>query len=92
MDPKLENQLSEARFIHASENVIYPLLDKMIQDRLEQSCGKFRAGERDFVSDVAYICGLKDLRDYLKRAQTQGNKILETIHGIKEELKLPKEL
>jgi len=92
MNQKLEAQLSEARFIHASENVIYPLLDKMIEDRVELACGKFRSGERDFSSDIAYIAGLKDLTDYLKRAQTQGNKILETIHGVREELKAPKSL
>lgn len=92
MDQKLEKQITEARFIHASEHIIYPLIEQMILDRQEMACGKFRAGERDFVSDIAYICGLKDLRDYLKKTQTQGNKILETIHGVKEELKLPRQL
>jgi hypothetical protein len=90
LDKKLEQKLSEARFIHASENVIYPLIDSLISDRLEQSCGRFRSGQTEFISDIAYIAGLKDLQDYLKRTQAQGNKILETIHGIKEELTIPK--
>lgn len=79
-DEKLVNLMGEARLIAASENVIYPLIQKKILDKIEQACGKFRNGETGFVSDIAYIAALRDIETDLKSKQLQGSKAIQVLH------------
>ena len=59
-DQKLVEAMNSGRMISASENIIFPMLEKLIADRLNQACGKFLLGtDQSFVSDIAYIQGLK---------------------------------
>ena len=79
-DQKLVEAMSQGRMINAAENVIYPMLEKKIQERLTQACAKFAGGTTDFISDIAYISGLKDIQNNLKRIQQDGNSAHKTLH------------
>ncbi len=80
MDQKLVQSLNEARMISASEDIIYPLIDKMILETLEKACGKYRSGESQFSFEIAYITALKDLSNVLKSKQTKGTRVMADIH------------
>jgi len=73
-DEKLVNLMNEARMISASQNVLYPMLEDMIQKRLDLACSEFRGGKVDMLPHIAYITSLKDLLGLLKRTQVAGNR------------------
>lgn len=79
-DEKLVSLMQDARLIAACDNVIFPLLEKQIKERIDLACGKFANGETNFVSDIAYIFGLKEISNQLKQKQTQGNKIFSDLN------------
>lgn len=72
-DEKLISALNEARMLNAAENVIYPVIEDMIQKRISLACSEYRAGKVDALAHIAYIAGLKDLSNQLKAIQTKGN-------------------
>ena len=80
-DEKLVELINESRFISASENVLFPLIEKFVQQRLDGMIAKFNGGETNFISDVAYISGLRSLAQNLKSKQTVANKKLGELHG-----------
>ncbi len=73
-DEKLIEVMNQGRLVAASDNVIYPLIQKKIQERINLACARFTSGEKDFLADIAYIQGLKEIEQYLKRIQAEGNK------------------
>mgnify|MGYP000691560626 CR=1 FL=1 len=73
MEEKLVQALNESRMINSAENVIFPLMETMIAQRLELACAEFRGGKTDLTAHIAYIAGLKDLINSMKRIQTNGN-------------------
>lgn len=79
-EEKLVELMSEARLISAADNILYPLIEKKIQQRLDLACGKFLAGERDFVAEIAYISAFKEILGDLKSKQNQGNKAIQALH------------
>jgi hypothetical protein len=81
VDEKLVNIMNEARMIAASEDLIFPMIDLMIQNRIDMACGRFQSGSTDFVADVAYITALKDLSIDLKSKQLKGNRVAEKIYN-----------
>ena len=72
-DEKLSELMTQGRLIAASDQVLYPLIQKKIQERLTQACSKFNGGEQNFLSDIAYISALKQIENELKSLQKQGN-------------------
>lgn len=72
-DEKLAELMTQGRLIAASDQVLYPLIQKKIQERLNQACAKFNGGEQNFLSDIAYISALKQIENELKSLQKQGN-------------------
>jgi hypothetical protein len=77
---KLASLMSEARLISASENVLFPLIKLKQQQRMDLACAKFVGGEKDFISDIAYIQALKEIENQLKKLQTAGNKADLELH------------
>lgn len=73
-DEKLVELMGQGRLIAASDNVLYPLIHKKINDRLNLACSKFVGGDKDFISDIAYIQGLKEIERELRNLQEAGNK------------------
>lgn len=71
---KLESLWQESRLLGAAENVIFPTIKLLQQQRMDMACSRFTAGSTEFIADIAYIQGLKDLESRLKRLQTEGNK------------------
>ena len=72
-DEKLASIMGDARLISASENIIYPLIELKINQRLNMACGKFVGGKTDFIADIAYIQGLKEIKQELLKLQKTGN-------------------
>lgn len=79
-DEKLVDLMGEARLIAASENVLYPMIDKKISEKIIMACGKFLNGEKDFIGEIAYIAALNSIKDDLKSKQLQGNKAIKALH------------
>ncbi len=79
-DEKLVNLMGEARLIAAADNVIFPLIDKKIEEKINYAVGKFANGEDDFIAEIAYIAAMKDIRRELDFKQTQGNKAVKALH------------
>lgn len=73
-DEKLVSLMNEARLISASDNVLYPLIDLKIKQRLDLACSRFVGGETNFIADIAYIQGLKEIKLKLQQMQEAGNK------------------
>lgn len=71
---KLFALASDSRLISASEHVLYPVIRMKIEQRINLACSNFMAGKTDFLADIAYIQGLKEIEQYLKRIQSEGNK------------------
>lgn len=79
-EEKLVSLMNEGRLVAACDNVIYPLIQLFIANRVNQAAAKFRAGKYEFTADIAYVAALQDLETSLKTKQSQGNKAFETLH------------
>ncbi len=72
MDEKLVEAMNTGRMVSAAEQVIYPLIQSMIQDRIKLATSEFRGGKLEHAAHIAYIAGLQDLENTLKNMQTKG--------------------
>lgn len=70
---KLEEAMLNSQALHASEHVLLPLIEAKIQARLNQACSKFTGGEKDFVADIAYIQGMKEIKSSLLKIREKSN-------------------
>ncbi len=75
-------KMNDGRLLGAIDHVIFPMLKKMIEDRISLACSNFSAGKTDFVGDVAYIHGIKTIEQQLKRLQTDGNQIAADLNKL----------
>lgn len=73
---KLESLVADSRLIAASDHLILPMIKLRIEQRISLACGKFMGGERDFVGDIAYIQGLKEIEQQLRNLQRAGNQAI----------------
>lgn len=80
-DEKLASIMSESRLISAADNVIYPLIKLKIEQRISLACSKFVGGETNFISDIAYIQGLKEIEQQLRKLQMSGNQAIAELHN-----------
>ncbi len=80
MNEKLISIMQDARLVAAADNVIYPMLESKIIGRLEVACAKYRGGETNFISDIAYITGLQDILHELKTMQNRGLTAFEKLN------------
>ena len=72
--------MNDGRLLGAVDHLIFPMLKKMIEDRLSLACSNFSSGETSFVGDIAYIHGLKLIESQLKRLQVEGNQIAANLN------------
>lgn len=71
---KLESLMQESRVVGAADNVLFPMIKQKIQQRIILACSKFVGGETQFIGDIAYINGLLEIEQHLKKMITAGNK------------------
>lgn len=64
---------NDARLINATEHLLYPILQGMKKEAVDQMCAKFRGGEDDLLTDIARITVLDDLIRKLRATQIKGN-------------------
>lgn len=70
--------LNAARLVNMADQILYPMIDQMIQHKLEEATAKFRGGKAEsFIHEVSYMAALQDLRQRLTQIQKKGNKIIE---------------
>lgn len=74
IDEYLVTIANDARLVNAADHIIYPLIKKLSQERINLASSKFMGGEVNFVADIAYIQALKDIENHLKRLVTSGNR------------------
>ena len=72
-DEKLIELMNNGLLVNAADHLIFPLIKKMIDDRINLACSNFSIEKNNFIGDVAYIKALKDLENKLKRSQVEGN-------------------
>jgi hypothetical protein len=72
MSDKTISLVADARLISASDNVIFPLIESMIDDRVVLAVGRYRSGNYDLVGDIAYIAALKEIKETLTKIQKRG--------------------
>lgn len=77
---KLADLMSESRLVSAADNVLFPLIKLKIQQRIDLACAKFVGGETQFIADIAYIQGLKEIEIQLKKIQMAGNQANYELH------------
>jgi hypothetical protein len=73
-DEKLAQVFSEGRMIAAVDNVIFPLIDSMIEIRRLGMVSRFTSGKTDFIADAAYMTALSEIKTILKQKQIEGQK------------------
>jgi len=79
---KLVSAMNDGRLLNLSEQVLFPLLTRHMDDRVLQMCAKFREGQKEFIGDVAAISYIQELVSELKNKQTKGNQAREKLeHG-----------
>lgn len=72
---ELAGLLNAARTINLSEPVLFPAIERRIEERINLMCSEFRMGKNDnLVSHVGYITALKDLLNEFKRIKEDGNR------------------
>ena len=83
-DEKLAESMSEARLISASDNVIFPMIKKMIDQKIERACGRFENGDTNFLAEIASIAAMKEIERSLRDKILQGNKAVKALHERQE--------
>lgn len=73
---KLVSQMNDARLLNAVENLIYPLIDNQVMQKVHQMCGKFRTGQLDVIPDVASISAYLEIKQHLQSIQTKGERAI----------------
>ena len=74
-------QMNKSRIVDGAKPVLFPMLDKKIENLIAQACGELKSGKSDFVSYVAQISALRDIKWELDRIQKQGNRAAEEINN-----------
>ncbi len=73
-DQELE-LMASGRLIAAVDHLLIPLLQLKIKQRTDMACGRFLNGETNFIADIAYIQGLKEIEQHLKKTQSAANAV-----------------
>lgn len=73
-DQELE-LMASGRLIAAVDHLLIPLIQLKIKQRVDMACARFTAGETSFISDIAYIQGLKEIESHLKKTQSAANAV-----------------
>jgi hypothetical protein len=75
--------MNDARLIHATEQVVMPVLRKLLEDKLNEATGLVRSGKYDFIAQIAYVTAIQDVMTRLERMKNKGTKmILDNQEGI----------
>ncbi len=75
----------EARALNLSEGLIFPLIDKLIQQRLDLMVSEFNGKDMNMIPHTAFIAALYELKNVLQNKQKLGNKYQEQINKHYEE-------
>lgn len=73
------SQAANARLVHLNEQLIFPLLDRKIAERMAAMCEQVKKDGTASVGDVAYIAALRDLHTELIAITRQGDRASEKL-------------
>ena len=71
---RMTQLMNDARLLNMTESVLYPLLQKHMDQKVKQMCARFRSGHTEFIQDVAQLSYIEELTSELTRKQAQGNR------------------
>lgn len=77
---KLLNQAADARLIHLNEQIIFPLLQNKIDERLASLCEAFKTDGSVRTGDVAYIAAARDILLELNTKARQGDRASDKLN------------
>lgn len=69
----LLNKAANARLIHLNEQLIFPLLQTKVEERLASLCDALKSKGEVKLADVAYIAAIRDIREELMAKARQGD-------------------
>ncbi len=80
---KLQERARDARLVNLADHLIFPFIVEMKEQQLNRMLWKFQKGEKDFLSEVAYVQAIEDLRIFLGGKQTKGEKAFAELEKAK---------
>lgn len=76
---KLMKQGNDARLVNLAEQLIYPLLQVMRDQRTTLMINELTLGKLEHAHHVAYLKALEDVRIHLEHIQKRGEKAFQAI-------------
>lgn len=83
---KLLNQVQRGQAVQLAAPLIFPLINSMIEQAVNDAVNAFRAGKTELTAHVAKIASLKELEAELQSYQNRGNSAYSKMEKLKEEL------
>lgn len=78
---KLVRRMNDSKMINATSHLLVPMFEEHIKLKLDALCSKYRAGEKDFLSDVAQISYIQDVLRELRTKQAKGNNAAKELNN-----------
>ena len=77
---QLVRDMTDGRLVNISESLLFPMFQKHLKQRVDEMCGKFRAGETNLLADIATIAYIRDVVRELEVKQARGNFAVKQLH------------
>lgn len=77
---KLYQSAADARLIHLNEQLIFPLLQTKLDERLASLCEALKFEGTVKMADVAYIAAVRDIMLELKAKAGQGDRATDKLN------------
>lgn len=77
--------MNDARLVNLAEHLIFPMLEAKISQKINEATGRLRNGEKDFLTEIAYIAALQELALELKHSQKRGALAFKKLEELKDE-------
>lgn len=78
----LQSKARDARLVNLAEHLIFPYIEDMQKQYMAILINKFAKGEKDFLSEVAYLKAIEDLRIYLTGTKNKGTHAFEKLEKL----------
>jgi hypothetical protein len=83
MDNKDQHRLissaADAKLVHLNDGVIFPLLNRKIEEQIADLCETFKGTSTIKASSVAYISACRDIMRELESIARHGDRAAETL-------------
>lgn len=77
---KLMRAAANAKLVHLNEQLLYPMLQTKVEERLASLCNELKASGTVKLADVAYIAACRDLLADLEAKARYGDKAAQKLN------------